>query len=91
MQDTADVPPGPFVQNCCATQVQSMQTSFTSFSQQVPTFSGQFRNLNLLVVGLNMFSDLLSKGKQIGTAFTAQKVPQCPDSLGCTGKSLHLS
>lgn len=89
VQDTAEVPPGPFVQNCCATQVQSLQTSFTSFSQQVPTFSGQFRNLNLLVVGLNMFSDLLSKGKQIGTAFTALK--KAPDAQTALAALENLS
>jgi hypothetical protein len=77
------------VQNCCAAQVQGLQTSFTSFAQQVPPFSGKFRNLNLLVVGLNMLSDLASKGKQIGTAFTALK--QAPDAQSALAALANLS
>lgn len=89
VQDTSDVPPGQFVQNCCATQVQGLQTSFTSFAQQVPPFGGKFRNLNLLVVGLNMLSDLVSKGKQMGAAFTALK--QAPDAQSALAALASLS
>src|SRR6202171_4510930 len=82
VQDTSDVPPSPFVQNCCAPQVQSMQTSFSSFSQQVPSFGSRFRSLNLILAGLNLASDLLGKGKQIGDSFVAlKKAPNGPAAL----------
>jgi hypothetical protein len=71
-------PASPVMQNCCATQLQNLQTSVGSFSQQVPTFSGQFRNLNLFFVGLNMLSDLLNKAHSIQAAFLALK--QAPDA-----------
>jgi hypothetical protein len=81
-QDTSspealNTPASPVMQNCCAPQLQNLQTSVGSFSQQVPTFSGQFRNLNLLFVGLNMLSDLLNKSHGIQAAFLALK--QAPD------------
>jgi len=71
--DTSNVPTSPFVQNCCNQQVQNLQSSFSSFTQQVPTFSGKFRNLNLIFVGLNMAMDLMSRAKQIRSSFVALK------------------
>jgi hypothetical protein len=71
--DTSTVPTSPFVQNCCNQQVQNLQSSFSSFTQQVPTFSGKFRNLNLIFVGLNMALDLMGRAKQIRTSFVALK------------------
>jgi photosystem II stability/assembly factor-like uncharacterized protein len=76
--DSLNAPASPVMQNCCATQLQGLQTSVGSFSQQVPTFSGQFRNLNLLFVGLNMLSDLLNKAHAIQAAFLALK--QAPNT-----------
>lgn len=73
VQDTSNVPPSPFVQNCCAPQVQSMQSSFGSFSQEVPSFGSRFRSLNLVMAGLNLAANLLGKKNQIGNAFGAFK------------------
>jgi photosystem II stability/assembly factor-like uncharacterized protein len=73
VQDTSDVPPSPFVQNCCAPQVQSMQSSFGSFSKEVPSFGSRFRSLNLVLAGLNLVSDLTGKRKGIGDSFAAFK------------------
>jgi photosystem II stability/assembly factor-like uncharacterized protein len=66
-------PASPAMQNCCATQLQGLQTSVSSFSQQVPVFSGQFKNLNLLFVGMNMLSNLLTQAHSIQAAFVALK------------------
>ncbi|HXX17273.1 MAG TPA: CsgG/HfaB family protein [Candidatus Eremiobacteraceae bacterium] len=71
--DTSSVPTSSFMQNCCNQQVQSMQSSFSSFTQQIPTFSGKFRNLNLILVGLNTALDLMRQAKQIRSAFVALK------------------
>jgi hypothetical protein len=65
------------MQNCCGAELQSLQSSVGSFSQQVPTFTGEFKNLNLLFVGMNMLNDLLSKAHSIQAAFLALK--QAPD------------
>ena len=76
--DTSSVPTSSFVQNCCAAQVQNLQSSFSAFTQQIPTFSGKFRNLNLISVGLNMALDLMGKAKQIRASFVALK--NAPDA-----------
>ena len=80
VQDTSNVPPSTYVQDCCAAQVQNMQTSFSSFAQQVPAFSSNNRNLNLLFVGLNMLSDLMGRAKQIRDAFVALKKSTDPQT-----------
>jgi hypothetical protein len=49
-----------------------------TLGQQVPTFSGQFRNLNLPFVGVNMFSDLATQAQSIHQAFLTLK--QAPNS-----------
>lgn len=77
-QSTAGAPTSQFVQSCCASQVQGMQSSYSGVTQQVPQFTGAFRNLNLLFVGLNMYTDLTSRAKQMRDAFMALK--QAPDA-----------
>ncbi len=87
--DTSSVPTSSFMQNCCNQQVQSMQSSFSSFKQQIPTFSGKFRNLNLIFVGLNMALDLMGKAKQIRSAFVALK--SAPDAQSAMAALSALS
>lgn len=61
------------MQSCCAAGIQNFQADFSSFAQQVPAFGGQFRNLNLLVTGMNMLSDLMSRARGIREDFVALK------------------
>ncbi|HYL13973.1 MAG TPA: YCF48-related protein [Terriglobales bacterium] len=82
VQDTSTAPPSPYVQNCCAPQVQSMQGSFGSFSQEVPNFGNRYRSLNLVMAGLNLASSLLGKRNQIGNAFGAFKQATDAQSAG---------
>jgi hypothetical protein len=77
------------MQSCCAAQLQSLQTSVSSFSQQVPVFSGQFKNLNLLFVGMNMLSNLLSQAHSIQSALVALK--QAPNLQAATTALQNLS
>jgi photosystem II stability/assembly factor-like uncharacterized protein len=93
-QDTSSqaaiaAPASPAMQSCCATQLQSLQTSVSSFSQQVPAFSGQFRNLNLLFVGMNMLNNLVSQAHSIQAAFVALK--QAPNLQAATTALQNLS
>jgi len=80
VQDTTAAPTSPFIQGCCASGIQSLQTSFGAVAQQVPSFSGQFRNLNLLVVGLNMLSDMMTRAKQMKDAMVALKSAPNPQA-----------
>jgi hypothetical protein len=57
-----------------------LQTSFGAVAQQVPSFSGQFRNLNLLVVGLNMLSDMMTRAKQMKDTMVALKSAPNPQA-----------
>jgi photosystem II stability/assembly factor-like uncharacterized protein len=80
-QDTS-VAPSSAIQSCCAAQVQDLQNSVGLLGQQVPSFSGEFRNLNLLFVGLNMFSDLVNKAQAINQSFmTLKQAPNLPAAL----------
>lgn len=89
VQDATGTPDSPFVQNCCAPQIDALQTSFTSLAQQVPTFNNRFRNLNLLFVGLNMLSDLMGRTRQIKESFVALK--KAPDAQAAAGALASLS
>jgi hypothetical protein len=73
VQDATAAPASSYVQSCCASSIQSLQTSFTSIATQVPQFGSQFKNLNLLLVGLNMVSQMIADAKQIKTEFVALK------------------
>lgn len=90
-QDTnfANIPASAEMQQCCATQLQSFQADLGSFSQQVPGFSGKFKNLNLLYVGLNMFSDLVKRTDGIKQAFLALK--KAPNSQSAAAALQQLS
>jgi len=72
-QDVLSAPPSQPLQDCCGAQIQGLQTDLNSFSQQVPAFTGKYRNLNLLFVGLNMINDLIGKARGMRDAFLALK------------------
>ncbi len=87
-QDSS-VPPSATVQSCCAAQVADLQNSVGLMGQQVPSFSGEFRNLNMLFVGLNMFADLAAKAQAINQSFMALK--QAPNSQAALAALQNLS
>jgi hypothetical protein len=78
-QDSS-VPPSATVQSCCAALVADLQSSVGLMGQQVPSFSGEFRNLNLLFVGLNMFGDLAAKAQAINKSFMSLKQASDPQA-----------
>jgi hypothetical protein len=73
VQDASAAPASTYVQSCCASNIQSLQTSFAAVATEVPQFGSQFKNLNLLLVGLNMVSQMIADAKQIKTDFVALK------------------
>jgi photosystem II stability/assembly factor-like uncharacterized protein len=72
-----DVPASDAIQNCCAAQIRGLQTDVNLFNQQAPAFAGKFRNLNLLVIGLNMFSDIVGRAHGLRDSLLALK--KAPD------------
>jgi hypothetical protein len=80
VQDTTAAPSSQFVQGCCGSAIQSLQTTFSAVATLVPSFSGKFRNLNMLVVGLNMLSDMMTRAKAMKDAMVALKSAQNPQA-----------
>ncbi|MBZ5579854.1 MAG: hypothetical protein LAP40_25135 [Acidobacteriia bacterium] len=89
VQDATTAPNSPFVQNCCAPQVDALQSSFTSIAQEVPTFSSRYRNLNLLFIGINMLGDMMGRTRQIKESFVALK--KAPDGQTAAAALASLS
>jgi photosystem II stability/assembly factor-like uncharacterized protein len=77
--DTTFVPsidnsaPSAPVAACCAAQVQALQNDVGGLTQQLPTFAGKFRSLNMIVAGLQIFSDLLNKAQTMRDTFRTLK------------------
>ncbi len=61
------------VQNCCAAQVQQLQTDVSSFQQQVPAFTSKYRTLNLIIAGIRMAQDMIGKAEAFKTTLVAFK------------------
>lgn len=83
------VAPSSVMQSCCGAQLQELQSSVGLLRQQVRSFSSEFRNLNLLFVGSNMFSDLANKAQVINQFFMTLK--QAPDPQTALAALLSLS
>jgi hypothetical protein len=61
------------MQACCATDMQSLQVSFTGLNQQFPGITTRYRGLNLLLGAMQSFSDVLGKLQGARASFTALK------------------
>ncbi len=85
VQDVGNDPPSPPIQECCAAEVQGLQTGVGSFLQQVPAFSSSWRPLNLIIAGLRLASDLLNKAQGVRSNFlalkTAKSLPEASAAL----------
>lgn len=59
---TQDVtPPSPFVTACCEKSFSRLNTALGLVAQNLPQFVSRFRNTNLLVAGLRMFTTMPSQ------------------------------
>lgn len=65
--------PSAPVAECCAAQVQALQNDVGGLTQQLPTFAGNFRSLNMIVAGLQIFSDLMTKAQTMRDTFRTLK------------------
>jgi len=66
-------PASPAVQNCCASEVNQLQTDVSSFQQQVPAVTSKYRTLNLIIAGVRMAQDLIGKADAFRTTLLAFK------------------
>ncbi len=84
-QDVGNAPLSPPIQECCAAEVQGLQTGVGSFLHEVPAFSTNWRPLNLIIAGLRLATDLLNKAQGVRSAFlaikTAKSLPEASAAL----------
>jgi len=66
-------PASSTIQSCCAAEVQQLQKDVSSFSQQAPAASSQYKNLNLIIAGLRMAQNLLAKTNEFKSSLQAFK------------------
>lgn len=64
---------GPWVQACCAADMQGLESSVNSFVETVTSASGKYRNLNLIIAGFRLFKDILDKVRGVSSSFQAVK------------------
>ena len=66
-------PANQAVQNCCAAQVQQLQSDVSQFQQQVPAFTSKYRTLNLIITGIRMAQDMIGKAQAFKASLVAFK------------------
>lgn len=65
-QDTGTGPvAGGYMDSCCGPLIQQLETTANSFATNVPTFSQRFRNLNLIIEGLNLVNNIVNQANTL--------------------------
>lgn len=80
---------GGVVASCCGDSLQNVQTAVGTLAADIPTFSGKFRNLNLITAGLQFVADLLQHASAVKQAFN--NLRQAPDNRSATSALTALS
>lgn len=71
-QDTATGPvAGGYMDSCCGPLIQQLETTANSFATNVPTFSQHFRNLNLILEGLNLVNTIVGQANTLKQSIRA--------------------
>lgn len=52
---------GGYMDSCCGPLIQQLETTANSFATNVPAFSQHFRNLNLVIEGLNLVNSIVGQ------------------------------
>lgn len=71
-QDTSTGPvAGGYMDSCCGPLIQQLETTATSFATNVPAFSQRFRNLNLILEGLNLVNNIVGQANTLKQSIRA--------------------
>jgi len=82
-QDTgAALAGGGYVDSCCPALVQQLETTTNSFAADVPAFSSRFRNLNLMLQGLQFLNQLTSQANTLKQSVRALRQAKDAQSAG---------
>jgi len=71
-QDTGTGPvPAGYVDSCCGPLIQQLETTANSFAVHAPPFSQRFRNLNLILEGLNFLNSVVNQANTLKQSIRA--------------------
>lgn len=71
---------GGWVEARYKSKLEKLRATVTAIGGTIPQFGGKFRNLNLIVAGLQLLSDLTSRGENLQSAFRALRMAKDADS-----------
>lgn len=57
--------------SCCGPLIQQLETTANSFATNVPAFSQHFRNLNLILEGLNLVNSIVGQANTLKQSIRA--------------------
>ncbi len=80
-QDTAAQPAGGgYMDTCCGSLVQQLDTTANAFATDVPAFSQRFRNLNLILQGLNFLNSVANQANTLKQSIRALRQASNPQA-----------
>ena len=69
------------VENCCAEKVEQIQATVDAVATEVPKFTGKYRNLNLIFVGLGLVGQLFGQAQTLKDSFNTLRKARDPQSV----------
>lgn len=82
-QDTGTGPvAGGYMDSCCGPLIQQLETTANSFATNVPTFSQRFRNLNLIIEGLDLVNNIVNQANTLKQSIRALRQAKDAQSAG---------
>lgn len=69
-----------WVEECCAEQVEPFEGTLDALAAEIPVFTGKYRNLNLVSVGLRLIGQLFGQAQGLQDSFAVFKSARHPQS-----------
>ena len=79
-EELAALPLSDFTTDCCTKSVTKLNVLLGAVAQSLPSFLSRYKNMNLLVAGLRMYTDLPDKHGELRAAIRAFKEAKDKDS-----------
>jgi len=62
---------GGYMDSCCGPLIQQLETTASTFATNVPVFSQRFRNVNLILEGLNLVNNMVNQANTLKQSIRA--------------------
>ncbi len=79
-QQSASADGGGFVDSCCGDLVQNLDTTVNSFATDAPQYSSRYRNLNLVLTGLQFLNNLTGQANTLKASLKSLRQARDPRS-----------